>query len=291
MAEVGDLLMEGSAVGAVATPPPGFLPLCGDFRFNPAQVDEALSNIRHNLAQGVPTLEAEGEKDGSCVIVGGSPSINRMVDRIRGFDRPGNRILAMNDAVLWLARHGIQAHGCVVREIASEGGAGLLKTPPACRYYIASNAHPGWLDGLRGQDCVLWHSPSLIGDVELIHELDPDGLMITGGVSAALRSIGIGRAMGYRNFHLFGVDSSLGEGMHGSATHAYEDRPNETNGCREIWVNGRNFQATDYWIQQSLGLIEQVADYERLGFDVNVSVHGDGLLPWLARQHGIPVFN
>ena len=62
----------------------------------------------------------------------------------------------------------------------------------------------------KGASIIGWHafSDAVKGGIEGTGE---NALMITGGTNAGLRTIGIGHTLGFREFHLYGFDMSLGK--------------------------------------------------------------------------------
>ena len=100
---------------------------------------------------------------------------------------------------------GISTHG-VVRSTLFDS------VNPRTHFLVASMTDPSVVDLLKEKKASIigWHafSEAVKGGIEGTGE---DALMITGGTNAGLRTIGIGHTLGFREFHLYGFDMSLGE--------------------------------------------------------------------------------
>ena len=100
---------------------------------------------------------------------------------------------------------GVSTHG-VVRSTLFDS------VNPRTHFLVASMTDPSVVDLLKEKKASIigWHafSEAVKGGIEGTGE---DALMITGGTNAGLRTIGIGHTLGFREFHLYGFDMSLGE--------------------------------------------------------------------------------
>lgn len=206
------------------------------------------------------------ERKGSCVIVGGSPSIDEHVEDIRALSRDGrNRILCLNAAHDWLFDHGIKPHGAVFMEVEEWPARFLQKPRRGVIYYLASCCHPTGYDRLHGYRIVQWHAQDDVGERDILG----DRLLIGGGCRAGLRSIVLGGYMGFRRFEIFGMDSSFEQ-----STHAYDEEPDYREREITVHLGGRRFRTTE-------GLLRQADDFARtveFSRGLEFRVWGDGLL-------------
>ncbi|HKJ73342.1 MAG TPA: 6-hydroxymethylpterin diphosphokinase MptE-like protein [Alphaproteobacteria bacterium] len=276
--------------------PPGFcpVPVSNFLRFDETQKPEMLASVEINcrrVVQGdnpnISFLRIEKELPGAFVIVAGGPSLLGTIERIRALNAAGNRIVAMNDAASYLIENGITPWGCCMWETAAALHGDVLGRPPDITYLLASRAHSDHYAHLRERRIVIWHTLDDIGEREIIDRHDDAPVMIAGGSVHALRCIEIGRAMGYRSFHLFGLD-----GCYGTTTHAYKDQ-RQTATELIAHVGGREFRTHTLWAQSAIDLVNQVRAYrhqhEVHGTPFNICVHGDGLVQAFARDHGLIV--
>lgn len=261
-----------------ASAPSGFHLFERPKTFNPDQRDECLQNIEENCQRGLPFFRPGKRKNGSFIIVGGGPSIRDHIDTIRGIK---GRIVCLNDSLTFLLEHGIKPWACVFWEVASLDIARYFDDPPDVSYLVASQSWPGAFEALKGRRITVWHAWQGIGEEYVVHRHDPKGVIVAGGCSAGLRAINIGRIFGYEKFHLFGMDSSAGE-----SSHAYYDVMGQGYAAYreyiDIWCAGKTFKTVPYWARQA----EDFRDYMKNFPDLDMTVHGEGLLPHIARQLG-----
>jgi hypothetical protein len=119
---------------------------------------------------------------------------------------------------------------------------------------------------------VMWHP--LIDWIEEEIPVDyPSFHYIGGGVTVTNSAICIAYTMGYREIHIFGMDSSFSAGR----THSTEQQTDDV-GLR-IWVdhNGKTYETSFGLKQQVLVFLELKKQLEDAG--CKVIVHGSGLLP------------
>lgn len=272
--------------------PPGFNAVDVLNTWNASQLPEIQDCLRvHLRRENLTLLKLHKPHDGVFVIVGGAPSIKRTWERVQNLKNNGATVFAMNDAAVFLDEKGIKVDGCVVWEVrVMMAWLNLAKTPVDTTYYICTRAHPDFYCTLRNYPIVSWHACSDIEKEIVPQFLDGEQIYIAGGCSAALRSIEIGRCLGFRKFHLFGIDSSLDE--ENEQTHAYYHQVGNKKFFK-AWCGGKTFTTTHYWGQQTLDLKAVNDMYERLERDVgepfSLCVHGDGLLPTYASLNGIIV--
>lgn len=263
------------------------------------QVRDMHEQIRANMRRGLPMLKKEGQKNGTLIIVGGGPSVAKDEALIREmYKTPGNRVLCLNDSHDWLIERGIRPWGLVFWEVASMKGI-IRFTQPGhpknyVRYLLASQSWPDLFDALKGFNVLVWHArQESPGESELYLELDPKGFNIGGGCSALLRSINIGgQVMGFSKVHLFGADSSY-DPITGQ-THAYYNMRGYDPSYDPIDVklpDGTQWATSYYLARQARDFNSCVIQWEdfrkKTGKGMDITVHGEGLLPQMAKMLGL----
>lgn len=163
------------------------------------------SNLKSAFQRGLPYLDIGQPLPQSVAVVAGGPSAADYLEDIRDWD---GYVVAINGAHDWLVEEGIIPDAV----IAVDPQAALAKyfqTPnDHTTYLIASCCAPEVFDALEGRRVVIWHAAQ--GDRS-------SGLMVLGGPTASTRAPHVLHMMGFREVHMFGVDSSF-EGL---KTHAY----------------------------------------------------------------------
>ncbi len=250
-------------------------------------VEVVEANIVSALKRDLPEVEylpEFGKSKGQLpfAIAGGGPSIKYTVDELRNF----RTILAAGSSHDWLVEHKVYPNYCLILD-PDPIAANYLQNPiPTCNYLVASCCDKKVFDVLEGYPVTRWHcgGPSVEFFVEAWKDagiVDKDGKkpIIGGGCTCGLRSISMGILLGYKNMHLFGLDSNLD--FNDNSHHAYDfvDPINEHLGdVIEMRLgdpySGRRFRVAKYMLAQLYGFKDLISKY---GHHFNVTVHGDSI--------------
>lgn len=236
-----------------------------------------VKNMRSALSSGlreVPACVPHGE---SLAVAAGGPSL---ADTYHDLESQGH-VAAVNGSLGFLLDRGIVPTFCGVLD-ASPHMADVVAADPRVRYLVASNCDPALFDKLIGAGCKvwLWHpTPASIGTdggEKLLREMRPDTWkMVAGGCTMGLRWVSLGYLMGYRDFHLHGLDSSFRD----DKTHAYDDRRSNKE-----WIDASSLEINGF--RTSLNFMQQVTDCSMMlaRFQMpdieptKIEIYGDGLL-------------
>lgn len=247
--------------------------------------DKILANIRSALGRGLPEVTPCKPHGMTLSVAGGGPSLVDTYQDMQGY------IAAVNGSLAWLLDHPVKQGASYCCGIMDAGAhiADMVVADPNVRYYVASICDPAVFDKLSACDVRLWNvTPNSLespGQVTaLLHELRPERWhAIGGGCTMGVRWIDLGYFLGFRRFHLHGLDSSFRDG----ATHAYPDRADAKD---HFMFRGRLTRPN---------FVAQVVDFfqvlDRMAVqnpDVIIEVFGDGLLqdeckPYRATQAGV----
>jgi hypothetical protein len=233
--------------------------------------EKMLANMRSALARGLPEVTPCKPHRLTLSIAGGGPSLADTYKDMQGY------IAAVNGSLRWLLDHetnGNASYACGVMD-AGAHMADMIVAHPNVRYYVASVCDPSVFDKLKDCDVRLWHvTPNSTEDptgVEALLNAERKGNWhaVAGGCTMGLRWVNLGYLLGFRTFHLHGLDSSFRNGE----THAYPDRADTKE---RILFDGR---------ETRMNFLAQVYDFGEMlewlwAFDNNVrmEVFGDGLL-------------
>jgi FkbM family methyltransferase len=245
--------------------------------------EQMLANMRAAIARGLPVVTPCKAHGHLMSIAGGGPSLADTYDQMSGF------ICSVNGSLKWLLEHdqnGLASYACGVMDAGAHIADGLVAHPNV-RYYVASVCDPAVFDKLKDCDVRLWHvTPQSTEDTSgveaLLNEAYPNGWhAIAGGCTMGLRWVNLGYFLGFRKFHLHGMDSSFRKG----ATHAYPDRADSKE---HIFFDGfetrHNFLAQ---VHDFADMLEWLHDFD---CNVEMEVFGDGLLQneWKAFREANP---
>jgi hypothetical protein len=253
-------------------------PFTYDRDVDPAKINDIRDHVRSALKRRWHALVAAPPRPDACAIVGGGPSLKRHLEELRAFN---GAILCVNHTLDYLMKNGIEPWGVVFGEIQSWKPSFLENNYEDVWYLPASQCHPDTLDMVEGRKVLMWHCIQHCGEDQIIREKDPKAVMIGGGNSVLTRAINIAFVMGFRDFHLWGCDSSFDE-----TSHVYFNRTDEPR--IEIEAAGKRFQTTQRLAMQADHLRWYTKTFGGLcGF----KCHADGLFPHIHRTMFPSIYN
>ena len=259
---------------------------------------EMIERTRHVMTRRLPDLsQFERSEKGTLLICGGGPSLADDLKTIRKMHKKA-KILACNKTHDWLMGKRIKPdYACLLDP--KEWVADYIKKPHRKgRYLVAGQCHPKVFDNLSKQSVILWHA-----GVDYYGEEWPTKILskeyprrfwktVAGGTTVGLRSILVGYLLGFRDFRLFGFDSSL----RADKAHAYnKPKPYDAREGDVILqsIRGKEtFKTNSHMAKQCLDfehMLEKIGKMMKAKqFEaVNITVHGSGLLPSLASGYGL----
>lgn len=274
----------------------------------PLRLDMQLANTSEQIDANIEAsitrrsrsfIELINSNTGAVSIVGSGPSLKDTWRSIRG------DVIACNAANQFLLERGVIPKYVMIFDadvLAEE----FVTTPHKdVTYLLASRCHPNLFKRLEGFNVVVWHA---LGDLNVQAILERRGVMepMCGGGSAAVtRTMFLAQALGYRHLHLYGADSSYNNEetrvRYARSAIEREDLKGDARGshfrkstteekflsimCNTQYADGRSvsrvFHTTPWMAAQAEDFKVLVPELQRIG--VKVSVHGDGLIPHLAK--------
>lgn len=250
------------------------LPWAGlQFHSSLANTDEDIArNIDSALALGLSGyMQFVGKKEGPVHVVGAGPSLKRNWKRIREM---GGDIVACNAACQFLLERGVTPEYMFCFD-ADPLMLEFITPHPEITYLMASRCPPKAFELLKNCNVVLWHAA---GDVRVQELLEKHGSMepmISGGSAAVTRAMMLVVPMGYGPVHLWGADSSFESGD----THIRKSTTDERT--ITVGLNGRVFETAPWMCVQANDF--KVLSQQLRDMGVKLIVHGDGLIPHLAK--------
>ena len=231
--------------------------------------EDIARNIQANAALELPWLKTQPAHEASAVIIGGGPSAADHIDEIRMMQQGGAHVFAVNGASLWARKHKVTPNFQFIAD-AQEVTATLVD-PEALEHIFASQVHPKTMASVAKPTVCHLGSANLMDHLPA-EKLQEGGFAILGGgVSAGSLVPSLIYAMGYRDLHLFGLDSSYRNGK----SHAYDQPMNGTIPCIEFELEGETFVASlpmKLQAEKLLGIVDQL----KAG-GCTLTVYGNGL--------------
>jgi len=211
---------------------------------------------------------------GTCSIVGAGPSIAETYTDLVG------DVLAINSAIGYLLDKSIVPRWAMIWD-CDPVCENFAVPHPDITYLIASRCHPKVFERLKDCKIIVWHAAGDLNIVELMNR--PDIIarqschepLINGGTAGVTRGIYVTTALGYRDLHLFGSDSSYSDD---GRTHVIRSLVPE----KDITIAIGNappayFRTTPEWCSQVMEY-RMIYTIMACGCGVTIDVHGSGML-------------
>jgi hypothetical protein len=231
--------------------------------------DTLRDNCKSAIKRGLEAIVELPSHTGTVCIVGGGPSLQDRLHEIKARQDAGQHIWALNGSAKALNDSGIKPDGLWIVDARADNAE--FAGADSARKFIASQCAPETFDA-AGRDTSIWHDANC-------GEWLPEGVtLIGGGTTVGMKALAGAFILGFRKIHLFGYDSSIDGVQH----HAYPQSMNDHDWIVDAWCDERRFKSTPWMVQQ-------VKDFEALATDLaerdcEIHVHGDGLLPHLAKM-------
>lgn len=244
---------------------------------------ECLPRLRYAKELKIPHLPQLLPHNGKCAIVGAGPSVTKFVDQIREIGRgPLNILMSVNGAHEWLRKQGIVPNIHVIFENDLEEAKTALGGEPVkgTTYYIASHCARPVFTQLKNYKRVLYHAFLSPQEYQrAIARYFPGEFMVAGGYATMFRSLTIAIILGYRDFDLFGIDSSFEESSHLDGYAIANREPKVTIwGADPEHKNLKKFTTQGGLAYQANEFIEYCKANQA---NLRLRVHGDGLLRYV----------
>jgi len=233
----------------------------------PSEAIEA--NTRANARKYHNWLQAK-DVQGSAILIGGGGSINDHIEDIQNLQSDGATVFAMNGASQWARAHGITPDYQVILDAKPET-AGLVD-PLAGGHLFSSQCDP--MTTAAADNLTLWHldRPG-VEDLLPAKRVKEGGYCIVGGdASVGICALCLVYTQGFRDFHIFGYDTSYRDGK----GHGYKQRINDTMPTIETNWAGKGYTISIAMKDQCQNFMAYSQALKDMG--CAFTVYGEGLL-------------
>ena len=139
-----------------------------------------------------------------------------------------------------------------------------------CVYFLASQCHPNVFDRFKSYNVMLWHTEHEWLPKKAIERQGRDHFgYVSAKGSVGLTSIGLAYTLGFREFHLYGFDSSFEESQH-----SYKQEQNENDEIVTHEINGKLFRSTPALMGQIWNFINTEKLLKELGCTIVMKSEG-----------------
>lgn len=239
------------------------------------QNEQRHKNIKASMSRGLSLVEVVPAHDRKMAIVCYGPSIKRFWKELL---TTSDDIFTCSGVHDFLMDRGLIPLGHVATDPRPEQVDFVQHIDPRITYYIASCCHPDLFDHLQGRIIKLWHADEGEQIEKTILGCDPNAFLVGGGSNVGLRMIGLGTALGYRKFTIYGMDCSLEDGQRHAGPH--RGKPQKVF---EVSHQGsdRKFMTTSQLLSGAREFLTMANYLVKYGYEFDVV--GDGLLPEMLR--------
>lgn len=248
--------------------------------------EQLIENMRSSIARGLPQISIYQPNAEVLSVAGGGPSLEDTWKELDGY------IATVNQSLSFVLQKGIVPSMCGVCD-PHEHMVDLVEADDRVTYFVASVVHPKLFDKLLSAGCkvVLWHALSAVEALGgILDDVYGPGkwLPVGGGSTMGVRWVPLGYLLGFRRFHLHGLDSSFRiDPLRGKASHAYPDKQDNAE-----WVSFNGFQTKPNFIAQVADFIGTAERFMQPDIEpVEIKMFGEGLLQktwadWKERNTG-----
>ncbi len=238
-------------------------------------------NIEACLARGgyIPFHEIMGNESGAVSIVGSGPSLKKNWHKLKKFK---GDIIACNAAFQFLLERGITPKFMFSFD-ADPLMLEFITPVKGVTYLMGSRTPQKAFDMLDGCKVVVFHANGDPGLEEILQKHNKMEAMLAGGTAAVTRCMYLAPAMGYTTIHLWGCDSSFS----GEDTHIRKSTTVEK--LIPIMISDRVFMTAPWMCQQAEDFKILSPTLRDIG--MRLIVHGDGMIPWIAKLMHFEVDN
>ncbi|MBL8630167.1 MAG: DUF115 domain-containing protein, partial [Rhodospirillaceae bacterium] len=233
---------------------------------------DVMARVHAAMARSTPSLVAlkDTQPNGMLIICGGGPSIGdiNQLKKIRRLVQKGGKIWAVNKTHDFLLSKGLKPWAACLLDPMPWVADYIMKPQKNTVYAVASQCDAAVFEALKHTNLYVWHAGIDVdgsGYPVAMLENDYKGrdwLVIPGPTTVGLRSILVGYALGFRHFHLFGMDSSMRlTGGQASALHAYV-KPKPAD-APEGWVTLRTKNGEQSFFTNA-HMARQAMDFEEM---------------------------
>jgi 6-hydroxymethylpterin diphosphokinase MptE-like protein len=240
------------------------------------KLEQRREHILSSLARGLPRLERRPiDESATLHIAAYGPSLHHTWQELR---RP---IMSMSGATKFLADRGIIPDFHI--DVDPRKHKVMTSLPPVkgVTYLVGSSCVPEYFDALKDERVILWHTVSSDweNDLKWISQHDHNSLVINPGSTIGLAAIHVGGVMGFRRFHIHGMDASFDGDQRHAGPHAGKKYP-----CTKVWaVNKHKYRTNELMCNAAA---ETVNTFN--GFPIIGVFYGHGLTQALIREKDLP---
>lgn len=234
-------------------------------------------NIARNIRRPLPQVQPHDIQQAPIGLICGGPSLMFHLDEIKERSANGLKLVSVNGSHDWLLTNGMYPSAHVMVDSRPSNARFVKNYDKRTKYLIASQCHPRVFETLENAEVYVWHAGITAADRAVLEQHYLGNFFVTpGGSTVALRALSVLRMLGFINIEIWGMDSCVMDGRH----HAYEMPENNGIRCAKLTVGDKDFWCEPWMHSQA----EEFLNLSKfLGDELNIIVHGDGLIAHLVK--------
>lgn len=274
-------------------PPPNLTKIVCKSAYNE---DQRATNIRSAMMRGLPVIPVIPAHADRMVLACYGPSLTDHIEAIRAEVKAGADLYTVSGAHQVMIANGLIPKGHIESDPRPHK-AKLIGAPhKQVVYFLASACDRVVFALVHGFQVWVYHVTSSAHESNLIAALDnPGTFTVDGGTNVGMSALGLGTALGYRNFSIYGMDCSYqadaglmhwpkdadfpAELQNKVTCHA-GPHPNEDQPLYRVWVGTEPFLTSPQLLQGAQDMLA----LKSTARDLKIDVKGDGFLPSLLRH-------
>ena len=237
-------------------------------------------NVQAVLASGIPDFSAiRGRDKGQpAVIIGGGPSVDQEIKRIRLLQATGCKLVAIERMASWCQDHEIIPDYLAILDASEDVPSSLQYVHPRTVCITATQCGQAVIDMLQGKrDVYCFNCPSGSLDLPTLfaQAVSQKQTVLNAGGSVTLAAMTIAMALGMKTLHIFGFDCHVGQGAYAPGiTGVGVTHPTYL----EVEVDGQVFTTTGPYLSFAQQFFPLMETARVMGFVKSINVYGDSLV-------------
>lgn len=243
------------------------------------------SKIRENISKNVRMIRnwygVCKKTDETIIICSAGPSLDPL--KIKEYYDQGYKIVAVKHAIKSLNLVGVIPWAVILLDPRSHVGDFIDDIHPDSLVFVASMVDPQVVERLllKNMKVIGYHVAVGAHEEDFLSNGD---CLIIGGSATATRGISLLEGLGYSNMELFGYDCCYYE-----KPDLQEKKENGTFKYEEITLEtetyGKHKIKRTFWTEgQFLAQLQEFRNYYFIRDGLNLTFHGDGMIPWVWRN-------
>src|SRR3990167_7936325 len=177
---------------------------------NKFPIPQLIRNMETNLAHRRPDLtELVGMKSGPVVVVGGGPSVDGQLEKIKALVASGAALAVIERMYPWCHAHGLTPDYMMSMDCSEGVQDGFTHLNPKTIHFLSAVTHPDLFDLLKEHQVYIMNGYTSLNyqiqDLWYQNGYTKTTLVNTGG-SVTLGLMSLCMTLGHKNLHVFGFD-------------------------------------------------------------------------------------